>query len=181
MNSKKLAQNIVDTVKEWQIKIGYQNESMRLYYPSASLIELLDLDEDTGLEDLIKKLDKFALEQQSLWGKIQISNEGERVCILVPAKGVTYIHEHVPDSEFLKAFLKEITTPGCTLENIRDVFYSFSQQVKEEDLEQEGLGNVFYFEDDTIDAYVYCLEFDEFGATYHRFSKEDYKKLRKMH
>ena len=43
---------------------------------------------------------------------------------------------------------------------------------------EDGLGKVFYFMDDTIDPYVYCLEFDAFGATYHRFSKEDYEALK---
>ena len=36
---------------------------------------------------------------------------------------------------------------------------------------------VFYFEDDTIDDAVYCVEEDDFGLTYHRFMREDYQKI----
>ena len=178
MNTKKLTQNVIDTIKEWQIKIGYQNESMRLYYPADSLKKLLDLPEDTSLPALLEHLSIFSDTEKAVLGTLTISNEKDRICLLVPKEGVAYIHEHIPDSVFLKAFLKEITTPGCTLENIRKLFYSFSDSVVEKDLEHDGLGKVFYFTDDSIDPYVYCLEFDEFGATYHRFSKEDYEALR---
>ena len=33
------------------------------------------------------------------------------------------------------------------------------------------------FVNDTIDKYVYCVEWDEFGTTYHRFTKKDYENL----
>ena len=36
MNCEPLKKHIIDTVKEWQMKIGYRAESMKLYYPAAS-------------------------------------------------------------------------------------------------------------------------------------------------
>ena len=42
MNCEPLKKHIIDTVKEWQMKIGYRAESMKLYYPAASLAELLE-------------------------------------------------------------------------------------------------------------------------------------------
>lgn len=57
-----------------------------------------------------------------------------------------------------------------------------------EDRESEGLGMVFYFcpvqeevqtpERSVIDTYVYCVEEDDFGITYHRFSWSDFQKCR---
>lgn len=176
--TQKLTQNIIDTIKEWQIKIGYQKESIGLYYPADSLKNLLELPADTSLKTLLEQLSLFSKSNETQLGKLGISNDKERICLQIPEYGVTYIHENVPDSAFLKAFLKEITTPGCTLEKIRNVFHTFSNNVVEADLEHHGLGKVFYFMDDTIDPYVYCLEFDAFGATYHRFSKEDYEALK---
>ena len=32
MNCEPLKKHIIDTVKEWQMKIGYRAESMKLYY-----------------------------------------------------------------------------------------------------------------------------------------------------
>ena len=46
------------------------------------------------------------------------------------------------------------------------------------------MGRVFYFkgsdntpESSKIDRYVYCVELDDFGMTYHRFTWHDYEKL----
>ncbi len=47
----------------------------------------------------------------------------------------------------------------------------------EEDHESEGLGLVFYYTSEETDPYVYCMEQDDFGITYHRFSRPDYNKL----
>ena len=56
MNGEPLKKHIIDTVKEWQMKIGYRPESMKLYYPAVSLAELLDLPEDAGKEQLQRAL-----------------------------------------------------------------------------------------------------------------------------
>ena len=48
MNGEPLKKHIIDTVKEWQMKICYRPESMKLYYPAVSLAELLGLPEDAG-------------------------------------------------------------------------------------------------------------------------------------
>lgn len=37
MNCEPLKKHIIDTVKEWQMKIGYRAESMKLYYPAGFL------------------------------------------------------------------------------------------------------------------------------------------------
>ena len=49
MNCEPLKKHIIDTVKEWQMKIGYRAESMKLYYPAASLAKLLELPEDAEI------------------------------------------------------------------------------------------------------------------------------------
>ena len=35
----------------------------------------------------------------------------------------------------------------------------------------------FFYEGGAPDEYVYCVESDDFGLTYHRFTMEDYRKL----
>ena len=39
------------------------------------------------------------------------------------------------------------------------------------------MGCVFCFENDDFEPYVYCVESDEFGLTYHRFTREEYEEL----
>ena len=41
MNRKCLIKNMTDQVKEAQLKLGYAPETVRLYYPGASLNEIL--------------------------------------------------------------------------------------------------------------------------------------------
>ena len=49
-----LAQHMVDTVKEWQCKIGVRKEKMDLFYPLESLKELLQMDPAASTEELEK-------------------------------------------------------------------------------------------------------------------------------
>lgn len=47
MHTEQLERHIIDTIKEWQMKIGYKEENMRLYYPDVSLIGMLELPDGT--------------------------------------------------------------------------------------------------------------------------------------
>ena len=44
MNFIALEKVICDTIKEEQIKLGYQKETIRLYYPMSSLVHILEED-----------------------------------------------------------------------------------------------------------------------------------------
>lgn len=183
MKTEALQKHIYDTVKEWQMKIGYREENMKLYYPDVSLKGLLGLDRDADTEQLDEALALFAGAMQPQLGKICIScdEKKERYCLDVPAKGVAYIAKEVPDSVFLKEFLKVITSPGSTLKDVRACFAGYADRQKitycESDRTADGLGHVFYFEGHLEDEYIYCVESDDFGLTYHRFDREDYEKL----
>ena len=63
-----LEQNLYDTVREWQLKLGYQREEMRLYYPEESLLELLD----TTKEALPEAAKAFAAQMADRLGSIQV-------------------------------------------------------------------------------------------------------------
>lgn len=180
MNFEPLKKHIFDTVKEWQLKIGYRPEDMKLYYPDVSLKELLVLEDQAGEEELEKALTAFSLAMAPTLGAIQISHKGERYCLTIPPEGSAFVHEHVPDSPFLKDFIQTITTPGETLDGIRSCFHRHEDAmhpVEEADLTASGLGHVFFFPSGEPDDYVYCIESDDFGLTYHRFTREDYEKL----
>ena len=177
MKGQALLQNIFDTIKEWQIKIGYQEESMGLYYPATSLKNLLELSENVDLSELLKELDIFFKKEEAVLGKVEVTNQQDRICLQISKEGTAYVHENISASPFLLDFIKRITTPGCTLEEIKGVFYKYSTDVVEENGIHDGAGDVLYFKDETIDPYVYWLEVDEFGATYHRFGRADFKHL----
>lgn len=169
-----LEKNICDVINEWQIKIGFREENMKLYYPDTTLIELLEIAKNASMEELYKAITQFKALVESRLGEIQVTNVKNRFCIDIPWEGCQYIAKHMPASQFLKDFLAVITDKNCSIEKIRRCFASFSEEFVQLDKSQIGLGHVFYFEKDDIDNYVYCIESDVFGFTYHRFTKADY-------
>ena len=181
MGTEKLRQHIYDTVKEWQLKIGVQNERLRLYYPASSLKSLLRLGQDVSRRHLDEALLEFFREMEPQLGDAVFSCRGERYCIEIPAEGCAYIAEKIPEPEFLKRFLSVMTAGDSSLEQIRRCFRDFAGshglRFWEEDRKTDGMGHVFYFENNDLEPYVYCVEDDDFGLTYHRFTREDYEEL----
>lgn len=169
-----LKRNIFDNIKECEIKIGYREEDMNLYYPLESLLELLPSDR----ENLPDAIAAFCRSAETELGALTINETEEkgRFCIHVPSAGVKYVHENVKNSPFLKAFLDEIFKPGNSLEDIVNVFRTFSRDVIVEKVEEHEWG--IYFLDPETDPYVYYLEQEEFGLQYHRFTKHAYDVLK---
>ncbi len=176
MNYDMLEKVICDAIKEEQIKLGYEKETIRLYYPMRSLAHILDETIiDNGKMD--EALAAFAGRVESKLGKVKISHDGDRYCILIPPAGAAYVHEHYGDNPFLEAFINIIRQHNCTLEQILEVFHSFSSQVVCEKSETDEFDYVIYFLDRSFDDYRYCIKFDYGHTSYHRFSTRDFELL----
>lgn len=170
-----LEQNLYDTVREWQLKLGYQREEMRLYYPEESLLELLD----TTKETLPEAAKVFAAQMADRLGSIQVMSTEKkdgRWCVCIPPEGVTYVWEHVPEPAFLKAFLTVLKTPGATLSDVEQLFVTTAPE-QARSLQTEPQAKGFWFADGQPDPYVYHVEVDDFGLEYHRFTRKSYEAL----
>ena len=55
---QKLEQNLIDLIKEEQMKLGYQKETIRLYYPADSLLRLLG--KELSIEKLQQELESVS-------------------------------------------------------------------------------------------------------------------------
>ena len=65
-----LEKNICDTLKEWELKVGYGKEPVELYYPQESLCSLLGVPEkETNL--LEQSLELFSKKVQERLGDVQ--------------------------------------------------------------------------------------------------------------
>jgi len=179
-----LKTHIIDTIKEWQIKIGYREGNMKLYYPGESLAFLLEVrgeKEECKMTALETALKEFCKSCESELGQITIDGGWERYCLTIPAKGCAYVAEQIAEPEFLPKFLEVITTSGNSMEQIRRCFAEYSREKNtgfiEERIEEAHHhgGSAFYFEDVTADEYVYWVEKNEFGLNYHRFTREEYR------
>lgn len=168
-----LRQNILDSVKECEIKLGYREEPLSLYYPKNVLLELLAVPE----QELEKALADFSGKEKSELGNILITEtkEAGRYQVTVPKEGVAFVHKNIAASPFVKEFVEKIHNPGMTKDSVVALFKKYSEDVAVEQAgEQEW---VVCFVNPQIDAYVYYIEEDDFGLQYHRFTHQSYRVL----
>lgn len=176
MNYNELEKVICETIKEEQIKLGYERETIRLYFPMSSLAHILgDMISDTKEMDEI--LQHFIPTVENTLGKLVITHKGDRYCILIPPDGATFVHDNYPDNPFLKEFIRVVSEHHCTMEQLIEVFYHYSDQVVCEKSDLDEFDYVLYFNDSFMGDYRYCIKFEGSHTVYHRFTKSDYESL----
>ncbi len=128
MTAKLLEKHITDTIREWQVKIGYEGGTMKLYYPAESLRRSLSLDET---EDLAKALSAFCKNVQPRLGMLAISAVKDRYCVEIPEEGCSYIEREIPVPELLQnLFLMIRRPPRSTLLPYTTLFRSRAFQIQ---------------------------------------------------
>lgn len=175
----RLEQHIVDTLKEWQMKLGGGDTHVRLYYPLDSLCGYLAMPMDSTMDDVIVKTEDYLRENAPYLGMPMIAESNGRVCIEIPEQGCTYVQENVPLSEFSAGFLEALKENS--MQSLREYFAAFAKKhggsVKE-DVDEEDGDTVLYFDPEDIEPYVYCINDDILGITYHRFARADYERAK---
>lgn len=165
--------SLVGVIQEAQTKIGYDRHAITFYYPASSVAHMLGTAEDA----VERALRGFAAHEAPTLGAVEVVRDDERFCIYVPAEGVEYVHEKVPDSGFLKAFLAVVSGFEVSLDDILAVFHRFSDEVVCEKIEgSDEFDYLVYFKNGEPDGYRYCIKLEDDGcASYHRFIREDYE------
>lgn len=178
MNQERLVQNIIDQIKEAQIKLGYIKETVRLYYPAESICDLLVMNE-TNASKLLEMLQADEKLAGTGLGQLKFAVHDGRIEVSVPPQGAEYVHRNVEDPDFLREMIELFAKHhGCTKTEICEVFEKYSKDYVCRSM-PEGMDfdYVLYFRDETIDPYYYCVK-EELGHTiYHRFTREDYRRL----
>lgn len=176
-NWKHLQKNIMDTIHEGQVKIGYEPSGIQIYYTLASLKGLLGVLVPSAKEmDVLLNVFKSTVE--NTLGDIQITREEERFCFAIPEKGTSYIHETYEDNTFLKELITVLQNPACTIENILSVFRKQSPDVICQKMQDAEFDYVISYRDKSVDEFMYCFSIGEMGAYYHRFTEIDYESVR---
>ena len=178
MNTRNLIQNLIDQIKEAQLKLGYAEESIYLYFPKESLNSILQTDYKEG-ESLLAELQQAPAFAGCELGELSFRLSRGRIEVRIPPQGARYVKENVPDPAFLSELI-QIFSHGhdLTIGRIRACFEKFSgDYVCEKMGEGSEFDYVLYFVDERIDAYCYCVKTEMGHAIYHRFTKEDYRRL----
>lgn len=174
MNQKKFIDNIVDQIKEAQLKLGYAKETVRLYYPLESLNALLETEaEDIPALLALLKADEEL--QDTALGPLQFEGSGGRIEVRIPPEGAEYVHLQVPEPKFLAKIIELFGThPHCGIGDVRQAFADFSSDyVCEKMPEGTDFDYVLYFPRGDVDPYYYCVKEEMEHTIYHRFTKED--------
>ncbi|WP_295210058.1 DUF3877 family protein [Ruminococcus sp.] len=176
MNYEALKNNLIDVIKESQLKLGYSPNDVGIFYPLRALNNLLD--EDLDVEGMKKALDDFSGYAKDTIGETsyKYSETEKRFGITVPAKGVKFIHESVEEPVFLKALLEKLYS-GAKAADFEELFRSFSDNVHFEQIEDDEFDYLAYFPDGKPDSYRYCLSDDLGHVSYHRFTPKDFADL----
>ena len=173
MNCKRLEDNIIQTVKEGQMKLGYDPAAVKINYRIPSLERFLETSwENDG--QMKKEMEAFFANAQDRLGKIDILyGQNGMACLTIPKEGTEYIHNTVPDDPFLMEFFNLLKQYGTAKEDFIRLFQKYGDPVYEEG---DGVEYdfVLYFANKKEDRNRYCIKFDFGRATYHRLSPEDF-------
>lgn len=175
MEVLRLEKHLVELIKEEQLKLGYQKEKIRLYYPLYSLNHLLHTAYDA--EQMQQALQEYGRSGQSVLGELQISHKKDRFCILIPSEGVEYVHLHTKEQDFLRDFIETIRKHFCRIEDIKAVFDKYSDNVHFERVTHGEFDYLLYFENGIPDEFRYCITEEGPHMIYHRYMQEDFKDL----
>lgn len=173
MNFNLIYNDILNNVKESQIKLGYSFADYTLYYPIDALNRIIG--QNLNANELNKGIIDECVKNQNLAGFWQVEEtKDNRLCIIVPKEGVRYICEKYKN-EFLEDFVNVIISKNVSIDDIKSVFEKYSKDyacIKKED--EEELEYVLSFKDKSIDPYVYVVHFELGQVSYHRFLEKEY-------
>lgn len=164
-------QNIVDQVKEAQIKLGYEKEIIRLYYP---IEEMEDIIEDSF--DINSFIKKYSESDNEGIGPLSITKLNKRLEVCVMPDGVEFIYKNIASPLFLTDFIDLFRkNHHLSLSDIKQIFEKYSTDYICIDMnDTEDFDYMLRFKDSTIDAYYYCIKFEMGHTIYHRFTKAAY-------
>lgn len=175
MNSERLISNIIDVLKEQQIKLGFMKERVRLYYMLSSLNNLLGTKLDCI--NMQNKLDEIMSENSDVFAETEISFNDERFCFNFPESVSVYVHENTDNTGFIYDFINTVARHGVVIDDVIAEFRKYSDNVHVETMNDEEFDYLVYFEDGIPDSYRYCLKDEGHHMIYHRFTLEDYKEM----
>mgnify|MGYP000153882863 CR=1 FL=1 len=168
---KKLENSLIDVIKEEQAKLGFKEEKIHLYYPLSSLNHFFSVQDSA--EEMLARLQNLPEELTSKLGNVAVSHKGDRFCFYIPEPGSVYVHENMKENEFIKALIELVGRHGCTIEEIKELFHSYSDKIITEPMDNEEFDVMIRF-DDGSDPYYYCFKDEGCHIIYHRFLPEDY-------
>lgn len=93
-----LKKSMIDAIEEGQLKLGYRDETIRLYYPLESLCALTGKKLDAA--QMMRELEAFFTEDEAEALENETAAGGDRFCMAVGPKGAAWVHAHTNQTAF---------------------------------------------------------------------------------
>ena len=132
MGYDKLERNLIDIIKEEQAKLGFFKEDIRLYYPLSSLNHFFSATDNA--DEMQARLNALPTSITEKLGQIEISHKGDRFCFHIPKEGTVYVHDNTAPNEFIKSLVELVAKHDCTMNEILDLFHTYSQNIITEEM-----------------------------------------------
>ena len=163
---------LIDIIKEEQAKLGFFREDIRLYYPLSSLNHFFSATDNA--DEMQARLNALPTSITEKLGQIEISHKGDRFCFHIPKEGTVYVHDNTAPNEFIKSLVELVAKHDCTMNEILDLFHTYSQNIITEEINNDEFDRLIRFADKPEDTYYYCFKDEGCHIIYHRFLPEDY-------
>lgn len=173
MDYTALETSLIDLMKEQQAKLGYRKEEVRLYYPLSTLNHFFRSNMST--EEMQEILNTYSLFVNDKFGDMKVSHKGERFCFYLSEVMSEYVHNTMKENEFIKELVELLAVHGTTMEQVMELFHSYSKHVVTEQMDNGEFDCLIRFENDENDRYYYCFKDEGCHIIYHRFLPEDYE------
>ncbi|MDE5764008.1 MAG: DUF3877 family protein [Ruminococcus sp.] len=170
MNYERFEKNLIDNIKEAQLKLGFENRPMSLNYMQTSINHL------TGAECSQEILDGFADFVRERLGELNFRKIKDGICITVPAEGTEYVN-NLDGYDFISELISAVRNHGTSMEQVLEIFRRYSSDVITQKSNSDEFDLLAYFGNSSPDEYYYCLTDEGCHITYHRFIREDYEDL----
>lgn len=176
MGFERLERNIIEVIKEFQIKIGYENNPMSLNYPLSSLCGLAG--KKCTVAEMTALMKDFSAYAEPRLGDIGISERDGIFTLVISEKGTAYVNSLISEKEFIYELINTVRCHDSKMEDVLGVFHRHSHNVLVTKMEDNGeFDYKVCFEDGVPDEFIYCLTDEGCHISYHRFTKEDFESL----
>ncbi|MBR5231883.1 MAG: DUF3877 family protein [Clostridia bacterium] len=174
MDYSALERNIIEVMEEQQAKLGFDGETVNLFYPVDSVAMMLGV--DSREQTLTEALKGFCAYAEEKLGEISCAIYDGRVSFAIPAKGGQYVSSRLKENSFIVRLVRLVASHRASIKQIIDLFKEYSDKVCVRKMPaHEEFDYLVFFSDGTPDSFWYCLKEEMGHVTYHRFTKADFE------
>lgn len=174
MDYSALERNLIEVMEEQQAKLGFDGETINLFYPVDSVAMMIGLDPQE--KTLTEALNGFCAHAEEKLGKIAYAVHEGRVSFAIPSEGGKYVSGRLNENSFIVRLVGMVASHRASIEKVIDLFKEYSDQVCIRKMPaHEEFDYLVYFSDGEPDSFWYCLKEEMGHVTYHRFTKMDFE------